>query len=1474
VNSIKIILLFSQVLLLLTGCRFDNAEEETSGGGLFNNHELVENGFLLSVPTSKTFIATENIDIVATHSYELTVTGTPQISVDIGGSSVKADYLTGDGTKNLTFRYTVAVSDEDADGISVTNSISLNGGSIKFTNNEVVTDAAVASIVAPSTAGIKVDAINPILNSVTPPTPKTYHLNQQVNYLAVFDEIVEVLGTPQVLIDIGGVTKAADYISGTGTTNLIFSYNVAPGDVDIDGITASPSITLNSGSIKDTAGNVPELTFVTVPTLTTFVDANSPVIQSLNLPSDKTYLLGEVVTLDIIFNEIVDINGGIPSVEFNIEGTIVDAKYFAGSGTNTLNFLYIVTQGLHDTNGLVVANSIELNGATIQDGSLADAILDLTPPLTPGILIDSRIPEVIIITAPIDNNYVTAQNLDFTFEFSEAVTVINTPRVEISLATGNVFADYLSGSGSTILIFRYTVTAPSMDNDGIVIDSLLDLNAGTIIGSNSINADLDISTAVSGVDTTGIFINAAAPSVVSITPPVDNNYLTGTNLDFTLVFSAVVNVTNNPRISIDVGGSTVYASYLSGSGSNSLLFRYIAAAPDNDVDGIALNSAIDLNATGIIQDAGLNNISLDLTAYIPTMTNVFVNKVSTVITTVTPPANTTYLETENLDFIINTDGVINVTGSPRLQIDVSGVTKYANYSSGTGSTALTFTYTVQAGEEDTNGIGFASSLIDLNTGALLNLAGDSLNLNLDASIALPNLSSILIDGAIPTVTITSALAITSANENNYSVSGTCSEEGRIVTTDIDGISLTPFCIGGTWTTGAVNVSALLDNPALPITADHIDLATNNATQATTTVDKDSATSQVAITYSPNITSANVTGYSVSGTCTDIGLTIDVFIGALNLQPNCSGGTWTTGFIDVTTVLDNAAVLITADHNGAIQATTNVSKDTLSSTVTIVSAPNISISNETSYISSGTCSVDATMVDIYIGALNFQPTCSSGSWTTGSIDVSSLTDGAVLVTADHSTATQATTNINKNTATPTVASLSVPTTLTNSCDLSWNLNDPGGFSIDDYEVNYKVKGSPTWLPFSDGVSTTTNATVTSLIASTIYEFRIRLQYDTSSYSDWSNTAEGETKPDNLLFSSPYAAMNVGGSTDTKVVALLDNTRIYLNGVEIAGSPIAKGVPTSLPTHARYDVIDADGPIFTAGRIGSGSNTAKGNIAWQPTSWAGKTFSFNATRESSQQLYVYATDDTFVEVKQGATVLDSATITAGNGVKLTWTTPLGSYQVISTGTILAFHVSGDGVSNITDPKPLLPSSNEIIGFPSSSMRITTNFDSTNYSLIHSNSVATSGNLSKISSIQINPQGTSSLYQGDSLIISADRNISGASYADTNGNCAAPFLPTNLMKTKYMINTASDWVAFSSKQAGTIDVYSPTQTIGVSTPVQIQLSRTGVNPNAPYSARLGTTAEGYRFVATVPVAGWYQPNNDGGSADEDETILYGSD
>ena len=91
-----------------------------------------------------------------------------------------------------------------------------------------------------------------------------------------------------------------------------------------------------------------------------------------------------------------------------------------------------------------------------------------------------------------------------------------------------------------------------------------------------------------------------------------------------------------------------------------------------------------------------------------------------------------------LTFTVTTSEPVMVTGVPRIAIDVGGVTRYATYAAGSGTSTLTFSYAVQAGDFDADGITLASP-IDLNGGTLADLAGNPVS---SLTFTLPDTSAL------------------------------------------------------------------------------------------------------------------------------------------------------------------------------------------------------------------------------------------------------------------------------------------------------------------------------------------------------------------------------------------------------------------------------------------------------------------------------------------------------------------------------------------------------------------------------------------------------------------------------------------------------------------------------------------------------------------------------------------------------------
>jgi hypothetical protein len=72
------------------------------------------------------------VSVTATFSENVPVTGTPQLTLVVGGTNRTATYTSGSGSTPLVFQYTIQSGEADSDGISIgANALALNSGTIK-----------------------------------------------------------------------------------------------------------------------------------------------------------------------------------------------------------------------------------------------------------------------------------------------------------------------------------------------------------------------------------------------------------------------------------------------------------------------------------------------------------------------------------------------------------------------------------------------------------------------------------------------------------------------------------------------------------------------------------------------------------------------------------------------------------------------------------------------------------------------------------------------------------------------------------------------------------------------------------------------------------------------------------------------------------------------------------------------------------------------------------------------------------------------------------------------------------------------------------------------------------------------------------------------------------------------------------------------------------------------------------------------
>jgi hypothetical protein len=83
---------------------------------------------------------------------------------------------------------------------------------------------------------------------------------------------------PRLALTIGSTIRYANYVSGTNTRTLTFTYVIqtALADIDTDGISLTTSLDLNLGTIRDLATNALTNFALTAPTLTSVLVAQRP----------------------------------------------------------------------------------------------------------------------------------------------------------------------------------------------------------------------------------------------------------------------------------------------------------------------------------------------------------------------------------------------------------------------------------------------------------------------------------------------------------------------------------------------------------------------------------------------------------------------------------------------------------------------------------------------------------------------------------------------------------------------------------------------------------------------------------------------------------------------------------------------------------------------------------------------------------------------------------------------------------------------------------------------------------------------------------------------------------------------------------------------------------------------------------------------------------------------------------------------
>lgn len=124
-------------------------------------------------------------------------------------------------------------------------------------------------------------------------------------------------------------------------------------------------------------------------------------------------------------------------------------------------------------------------------------------------------------------------------------------------------------------------------------------------------------------------------------------------------------------------------------------------------------------------------------------------------------------------------------------------------------------------------------------------------------------------------------------------------------------------------------------------------------------------------------------------------------------------------------------------------------------------------------------------------------------------------------------------------------------------LTWSApSNAGGSALTDYSVQYKTITATSYTTFSDGVSTTAAATVTSLTNGTAYNFRVAATnaIGTSSYSDAITVGAGSTTYLHILSTGQSLAEGVNSTPALSTTQPYNNLSLSTNPIAGVSSPL--------------------------------------------------------------------------------------------------------------------------------------------------------------------------------------------------------------------------------------------------------------------------------------------------------------------------------
>ncbi len=1156
-----------------------------------------------------TYKVGDAVAVTVNFSKAVIVTGTPQLTLETGTTDAVLNYASGSGTTALTFNYTVTTghSSPDLDYAS-TSALALNSGTIR----DAATNDATLTLASPGAANslganknLVIDGIAPTVSSVSVPANATYSSGQNLDFTVNTSENVTVNtggGTPRIALTIGATTRYASYVSGSGTSALLFRYAVDISDGDSDGIAVAGSLDLNSGTIQDAAGNAITTTLNAVGSTTAVLVLNGPTVTDGNISisgasgTGGAYKIGDTVTATWNNTGAGDNNAGITGVTVDFSqfggGSAVAATENSGIWTAT----YTITAGAVDatnrnvsvtaSNAQSPTTTADTTNATVD--SVAPTVSNANISISGGTGTGGAYKIGDTVTATWNNTAGGDNNSD----------TIASATVNFSAFGGGAAVAATNSSGTWTA--TYTITAGAIDATNRNISFTATDNAG-----NTTNA----------ADSSNATVDSQAPTVTDGNISISG----GSGGGGGFIIGDTVTATWNNTVGGDNNGDTIstvtvdFTGFGGGAAVAATNSAQIWTATYTIVSGVIDSSNRNVAVTAT-DNAGNTTTTVDTS-------NASVDNIAPTVSSVSVPANAAYIAGQNLDFTVNNSQNITVNttgGTPRIALTLGASTVYASYLSGSGSSALTFRYTLQAGDLDVDGIVLAG-VIDLNGGTLKDGSGNDLNLTLNS---VGSTAAVLVDAVVPNAPSAPDLADLSDSGNNTdnitndttpTLTGTAEADSTVTLYDTDGTTVlgAVTATGGNWSI----TSTTLSEGSHSLTAKATDGAGNQSDASgalNITIDATAHTKPTA----PMLATASDTGASNADSITNLTtLTLQGAAGSVeafasvHARSNLEGGltnttanadgSWTlvvSGMSEGTHELTIRATDV-AGNQSVYSDPLSVVIDTTVPTVTSVAfdQANVTVANRTAISLSLAGAETGTKASYSITSNNGGTAVTASDLAVSSaaqqftgIDVTGLNDGTLtvsltLVDLAGNTSTAVTNTISKDANVPEVTSVAITSG-------NYAEGDVIGVTINLNE-DVTVSGTNSALAIDIGGVTRQAVFVSENAGVLTYQYTVQANDNTSGTGvialanglslNGDTILDAGNNPASLVYAQ---ASNVNAQVDTTapvgVVVASPATAVSVNADDytINGTHVENGVTITLYLDADNDGVADNGLVL--------------------------------------------------------------------------------------------------------------------------------------------------------------------------------------------------------------------------------------------------------------------------------------------------------